>query len=243
MEEESYENTIENTQDNSGNVPIRKKSGTTDAKINLEEFEAEELDEFQKSLSKIKDPNKLNYVLMVIANPNLTDEEMMVRLTCNKRRLRELKLDTTLNHIISVYFKAKISLIQVTEIAQLQRHTAMLDEEIETRFKDMRTNRLTAEDLFANDFSTEQAKIILSQRIEGMSSKDLISSRAALAERAMKLKTISDDSSPEENALIEEISLNWKRYHGKKKEININDFSPDADEFVIEGKLSTTEEP
>lgn len=239
MHEETFESIAEDLEECSSNGNSSKISGSRSKNMLPDLFDSEnteeEMDHVQKSLSRIKDPAKLRYVSIMMQNPTLSDKEVSIKLSCDLKTIRKFKSDSQIQSFLSLYFREQIKYAQVREAAQLEKHSAILDEEIDYRLQQMKKKRIDAEDLFNQDYSVEQAKLILAGRFEGLSTKDLLTSRSVLAERTAKLRNVVEESSSKQDELIEEISINFRKYSQKKNEVNPESFAPDADEFVIEG--------
>lgn len=131
------------------------------------------MDFVQKFFMSLKNPDAAKYVSEKIANPQKSDEQIGKDYNIPPSSIRKFAANERISSFLSDVYARKSSHIVNRNIATISKVSEMLSMEMNTRFDQLKNNRIDATQLL-NTMDAQSAKVVLSQRIEGMDTKDLV---------------------------------------------------------------------
>lgn len=131
------------------------------------------MDFVQKFFMSLKNPDAAKYVAEKITNPHKSDEDIGRDFNISMSNIRKFAANERIASFISDVYARKSSHIINRNIATMSKVSEILSKELDIRVNDLVKNRISAEDLVGR-MDANSAKVVMSQRIEGMATKDLL---------------------------------------------------------------------
>lgn len=168
--------------------------------------------------------NEVLYVTYKQSNPSITQNELVKLIGCSRRELLSMESNANIEKYLS---EARRKVLKEFSDAHLERSRVVsqyIHDEILKRFEDAQNNRLTAEDLLRSGYTHQEAKLILSTRVEGASLKEL----AAIAQEIPKtVSKVREEDTSDDTNILEKIGISnrFLKYEAQIMNINFDHFN------------------
>lgn len=173
-------------------------------------------------------PQEARVVELLIIFPEEDERSIAARAGIERSVVKKTLAKSSVRNYLNKKSKERTKAFLTRQNVIFERISDKMMEELETRFQISNSDRKDFYDLIRHEgFTANEAKAIMSNRIEGMPVKDLVSIMSDMSKTASRVHAESEESTELEVEVIEGMSRRYHKYKAKIKNLDASKFSPD----------------